>query len=93
LELGLILVDEKNETEIKEVLNYLFELALKYAKEGQEIDTKRLIEDIKKIGKAAAVARLETVVVDTLLLFSPVAREACRQHMENAFVSIALAFG
>jgi hypothetical protein len=51
LELGLTLVNEKNETEIEEVLNYLSELALKYAKEGQENDTKRLIEYIKSIGK------------------------------------------
>jgi hypothetical protein len=47
LELGLTLVDEKNEPEIKEVLYYLSELALKYAKEKLESDTKRVIEYIK----------------------------------------------
>jgi hypothetical protein len=48
---------------------------------------------MKEIGKAAAIARLEIIVIITLRLISLVAREACRQQMENALVSIALAFG
>ena len=46
-----------------------------------------------EIGKAAAMAKLELVVVITLQLFSLVAREACRLQIENVLVSIALAFG
>ena len=78
MEIGLVLVGEKNEAEVKEVLNYLSELAIRYEKEGQESDTKRIIEYMKEIGKAAATARLELIVIVTLRLISLVAREACR---------------
>jgi hypothetical protein len=63
LEIGLVLVGEKNEAEVKEVLNYLSELAIRYEKEGQESDTKRIIEYMKEIGKAAAIVRLELTVI------------------------------
>ena len=87
------MVSEKNEAEIKEVLNYLSELVIKYENEGQESDTKRIIEYMTEIGKAAAMSKLELVVVIALQLFSLVAREACRLQMANVLVSIALAFG
>lgn len=93
LELGLTLVEEKNEVEVKEVLNYLSGLAVRYTKEGQEEDTKRLIEYVKKIGKAAAATRMEGAVVSSILLYPRLAREVCRQQMEDALVSIALALG
>ncbi len=80
MEIGLVLVGEKNEAEVKEVLNYLSELAIRYEKEGQESDTKRIIEYMKEIGKAAATARLELIVIVTLRLISLVAREACKQQ-------------
>jgi hypothetical protein len=35
-----------NKAEVKEVLNYLSQLAIRYEKEGQESDTERII-DIK----------------------------------------------
>ncbi len=47
LEIGLVLVGKKNEVEVKEVLNYLSELAIRYEKEGHESDTKRIIEYVK----------------------------------------------
>jgi hypothetical protein len=39
------------------------------------------------------VARFELIVITTLRLLSLIAREACRQQMENALVNIALAYG
>lgn len=62
------MVSEKNEAEIKEVLNYLSELVIKYEKEEQESDTKRIIEYMTEIGKAAAMAKLELVVTFSLFL-------------------------
>jgi hypothetical protein len=44
LEIGLFLVGEKNESEVKEILYYLSELAIRYEKEAQESDTRRIVE-------------------------------------------------
>jgi hypothetical protein len=66
---------------------------VRYAKEGLESDTRRIIEYIKKIGIASVLTGQEMLVTNAILLFSPVAKEACRQGMENALVSIALALG
>lgn len=61
--------------------------------EEQESDTERIIGYMKEIGKAVCMARLELAVIITLRLRSLVAREACRQQMENALVNMSLAFG
>lgn len=86
-------MEEKDEAGVIEILYYLSGLAARYANEGLENDTRKLIEYMKEIGVASALARQEIVVTNTILLFSPVAKEACRQGMENALVNIALALG
>lgn len=62
-------VDEKDEAGVMEILYYLSGLAARYAKEGSESDTKRLIEHIKEIGIASSLAGQEMFVTNTILLF------------------------
>ena len=59
---------KRTKLRIKEVLNYLSELVIKYEKEEQESDTKRIIEYMTEIGKAAAMAKLELVVTFSFFL-------------------------